>query len=148
EKDRNRRYETANGFAMDVQRYLADEPVLACPPSAGYRFRKFVRRHKAALTMASVIAAAVLLVVGGFGWMVRDREAQVAERARERQTQQEMIEREVKNAVMEANRLQGESKWAQALSWVTRAEGILAHGGRNEELRQRVHALRADLEMV
>src|SRR5262249_34555829 len=37
EKDRNRRYETANGFAMDVQRYLADEPVLACPPSAWYR---------------------------------------------------------------------------------------------------------------
>jgi serine/threonine protein kinase len=41
EKDRNRRYETANGFAMDVQRYLADEPVLASPPSAWYRFRKF-----------------------------------------------------------------------------------------------------------
>ena len=38
EKDRSRRYETANGFAMDVQRYLADEPVLACPPSAWYRF--------------------------------------------------------------------------------------------------------------
>ena len=37
EKDRNRRYETANGFALDVQRYLADEPVQACPPSAGYR---------------------------------------------------------------------------------------------------------------
>ena len=36
EKDRNRRYETANGFALDVQRYLADEPVQACPPSAGY----------------------------------------------------------------------------------------------------------------
>ena len=39
EKDRNRRYETANGFAADVQRYLDDEPVQACPPSAGYRFR-------------------------------------------------------------------------------------------------------------
>ncbi len=37
EKDRNRRYETANGFAADVQRYLDDEPVQACPPSAGYR---------------------------------------------------------------------------------------------------------------
>src|SRR5205814_9811608 len=37
EKDRARRYETANGFAMDVQRYLADEPVEACPPSRGYR---------------------------------------------------------------------------------------------------------------
>ena len=46
EKDRNRRYETANGFAMDVQRYLADEPVQACPPSAGYRLRKFLQRHK------------------------------------------------------------------------------------------------------
>src|SRR6187200_3048183 len=46
EKDRNRRYETANGFAADVQRYLADEPVQACPPSAGYRLRKFVRRNK------------------------------------------------------------------------------------------------------
>ena len=46
EKDRSRRYETANGFAMDVQRYLADEPVQACPPSAGYRLRKFVRRNK------------------------------------------------------------------------------------------------------
>src|SRR5262249_1189515 len=46
EKPRPRRYETANGFALDVQRYLADEPVLACPPSVGYRLRKFVRRNK------------------------------------------------------------------------------------------------------
>src|SRR5437667_11357734 len=46
EKDRNRRYETANGFAMDVQRYLADETVLACPPAAWYGFRKFARRNK------------------------------------------------------------------------------------------------------
>src|SRR5205807_5347264 len=55
EKDRNRRYESANAFAADVQRYLADEPVLACPPSAMYRFRKFVRRNKAALATASVV---------------------------------------------------------------------------------------------
>src|SRR3954452_22788300 len=52
EKDRNRRYETANGFAMDVQRYLADEPVQACPPSAGYRLRKFWRRNRAPVTAA------------------------------------------------------------------------------------------------
>src|SRR5207302_229801 len=49
EKDRRRRYETANGFAMDVQRYLADEPVLAGPPSAWYRLRKFVRRNRVRL---------------------------------------------------------------------------------------------------
>src|SRR5262249_8407708 len=59
-----RRYETANGFAVDVQRYLADEPVQACPPSAVYRLRKFVRRNKLALTTVAVLALAVLLAVG------------------------------------------------------------------------------------
>src|SRR5206468_3919361 len=63
EKDRSRRYETANGFAQDVQRYLADEPVLACPPSAWYRFRKFARRNTGALVSAAVVTAALLLAV-------------------------------------------------------------------------------------
>jgi WD40 repeat protein/serine/threonine protein kinase len=65
EKDRNRRYETASSFAADVQRYLHDEPVQACPPSAMYRFRKFARRNKAVLTTTSVVAFAVLLTVAG-----------------------------------------------------------------------------------
>src|SRR6185295_8835602 len=63
EKDRNRRYETANGLMADVQRYLADEPVQACPPSAGYRFRKFARRNKAVLLTASVVALVVSVSV-------------------------------------------------------------------------------------
>src|SRR5207253_6741202 len=71
EKDRNRRYETAKDFAADVQRYLGDEPVQACPPSAGYRLRKFARRNKRALTMVSVVVLAVLLLVGSVGWAVR-----------------------------------------------------------------------------
>jgi WD40 repeat protein/serine/threonine protein kinase len=62
EKDRNRRYETANAFAQDVQHYLADEPVQACPPSALYRFRKFVRRNRVGLVTAVLITAS--LVVG------------------------------------------------------------------------------------
>jgi WD40 repeat protein/serine/threonine protein kinase len=65
EKDRNRRYESASALAADVQRYLHDEPVLACPPSAMYRFRKFAGRHKAALVTATTVAAAVLLTVAG-----------------------------------------------------------------------------------
>jgi tetratricopeptide (TPR) repeat protein len=60
EKDRARRYETANGLALDIQRFLADEPVSAGPPTATYRFRKFARRHKAALRVA---ALAVLVLV-------------------------------------------------------------------------------------
>jgi serine/threonine protein kinase/WD40 repeat protein len=64
EKDRNRRYETANGLARDIERYLHDEPVQACPPSAAYRFRKFVRRNKAAfLTSLAVVASLFLAVV-------------------------------------------------------------------------------------
>src|SRR5690606_36184069 len=64
EKDRNRRYETASAFAADVQRFLADEPVLACPPTAWYRCRKFARRNRAALV---TMAAAVFVVVLGLG---------------------------------------------------------------------------------
>ncbi len=60
EKDRNRRYETAGGFAADVQRYLDDEPVQACPPSTWYRFRKFASRNKVALTTGAGVASAVL----------------------------------------------------------------------------------------
>ena len=62
EKERARRYETANGLAMELQRYLADEPVLAGPPSAGYRLRKFVRRNKGPVLMGSLIC---VLLVGG-----------------------------------------------------------------------------------
>ena len=84
EKDRNRRYETANGFAADVQRYLNDEAVQACPPSATYRLRKFVRRNKAPVLAG---AAIVLLLVGGIvgtalGMMRADRARQAeADRA-------------------------------------------------------------------
>jgi WD40 repeat protein len=63
EKDRTRRYETASAFATDVRRYLKDEPVEACPPSAWYRFRKFARRHQRGLLTASAFVGAVLLAV-------------------------------------------------------------------------------------
>ena len=82
EKDRNRRYETANGFAADVQRYLADEPVQACPPSAAYRLRKFARRNRG--PVATAVALALSLVVGGGAALAvqaqadRDRAARTA----------------------------------------------------------------------
>jgi WD40 repeat protein/serine/threonine protein kinase len=64
EKDRNRRYETASGLAADVQRYLADEPVLACPPTVGYQLRKFARRNKRALATAALLGVMLLVVAG------------------------------------------------------------------------------------
>ncbi len=62
EKDRSRRYETANGLALDVQRYLVDEPVQACPPSLGYRLRKLVRRNKGPVLAAVLV---ILSLVSG-----------------------------------------------------------------------------------
>ncbi len=59
EKDRGRRYATANDFAEDVQRHLAHQPVLASPPSTVYRARKFVQRHRVAVAMAAVVALAL-----------------------------------------------------------------------------------------
>jgi serine/threonine protein kinase/tetratricopeptide (TPR) repeat protein len=61
EKDRARRYATANGLGEDVRRYLADEPVHAGPPSAAYRLRKFARRNKAWVGAAAVVAAVLVI---------------------------------------------------------------------------------------
>ncbi len=64
EKDRARRYETANGLAMDVQRHLDTEPVIARPPSALYRFQKTVRRNKLAVTATGAVVGALIIGLG------------------------------------------------------------------------------------
>jgi tetratricopeptide (TPR) repeat protein len=61
EKDRRHRYETANGLAMDIQRYLGNEPVVARPPSQFYRFQKLVRRNKIVFTAGGAVAAALII---------------------------------------------------------------------------------------
>src|SRR5262249_59305813 len=79
EKDRNQRYETTNGLTRDIQYYLHDEPVQACPPSAWYRFRKFARRNKRALATSALLGLLLLAacgaVAGSIGWAMSDREA-------------------------------------------------------------------------
>ncbi len=68
EKDRSRRYETANALSLDIGRFLAGEPVSASPPSAGYRFRKFVKRHKLGFGTAAAVLAALILGLGLSLW--------------------------------------------------------------------------------
>jgi serine/threonine protein kinase len=68
EKDRARRYETANGLARDIQRFLSEEAVEARPPSAGYRFHKFVRRNKAAFSAAAACALMLLVATAVSAW--------------------------------------------------------------------------------
>ncbi|MFZ4574045.1 MAG: tetratricopeptide repeat protein [Phycisphaerales bacterium] len=79
EKDRQRRYETANGLAQDIRRYLAGDPVVAAPPSAVYVFRKMVRRHRTLVASSSAVGAALIVGVVGFAW-----QAQVARGQRDR----------------------------------------------------------------
>ncbi len=80
EKDRTRRYETANGFAADVLRHLAHEPVQAAPPSRAYRVRKFVRKHRGAVVAISLVALALVAGIAGTTW----RLFREAERVKER----------------------------------------------------------------
>ena len=68
EKDRSRRYETANDLAMDVQRHLNDEPVLARPPSTAYQVRKFIRRNKLATLSVTAISLSLLLGIAASAW--------------------------------------------------------------------------------
>ena len=68
EKDRSRRYESASALAADIQRYLSDEPVLACPPTTMYRFQKFARKHKPALATAAAIALCLILGTTVSAW--------------------------------------------------------------------------------
>jgi serine/threonine protein kinase len=80
EKDRARRYETANGLAADLQRHLSNEPVVARPPSATYRLGKMVRRNKAAFA-----ATAAVFLVSAAGIVVSTRQAIRATRAEQEQ---------------------------------------------------------------
>jgi len=81
ERDRNRRYETANAFAFDLERHLEHKPVTARPPTLGYTAAKFVRRNR--LGVSVLATAAVALVAGVIGiTRERDRSAQEAAKAR------------------------------------------------------------------
>jgi serine/threonine protein kinase len=87
EKDRNRRYESVSAVAQDVERYLADEPVSACPPSQAYRLQKFLRRNKATVLASLAVFAALIVGILAASWHAmqatreRDRAISAEERA-------------------------------------------------------------------
>jgi serine/threonine protein kinase/tetratricopeptide (TPR) repeat protein len=93
DKDRNRRYETASAFAADVQRYLHDEPVQACPPSARYRLRKFLRRNQSAVIAAALVLLTLLVGIAGttFGLVRAENRRFEAELAGKREENQRKV---------------------------------------------------------
>jgi len=79
EKDRTRRYNTANEFVTDIERYLSNEPVSAGPPSMVYKFGKFVRRNRLKVAASALVVTALfigsVLATAGFVAASRDRDA-------------------------------------------------------------------------
>jgi WD40 repeat protein/serine/threonine protein kinase len=97
EKDRTRRYATANGLGQDVRRYLDSEPILARPPSATYQFQKLVRRNQLVFAGAGAVAAALLIGLALSTWQFLEKSAAY---------------RRVANAEQEQSRLRREAEMA------------------------------------
>ena len=114
EKDRTRRYDTANGLARDIQRHLMDEVVEARPPSRGYRLKKFVRRHKGQVLAAGMVLFALLGGLGASFWQmgravtaegqskINAEEARENERQAIANAQHAITERDAKAKALEA----------------------------------------------
>ncbi len=147
EKDRARRYETANGFAADVRRYLGGEAVQAHPPSAAYRVRKFVRRHKGQVVAASLLLLALVGGVAGTTWgMLKAREQRAEALRQETIARGETAEKEKARAA-EAERAEGERRAKREaedqretalkrLRQIERSNGILAQIFEDLDIRQ------------
>ena len=122
EKDRTRRYATANGLVEDINRYLHDETVQACPPTAHYRFGKFARRNRIALITTAIVACSLLL-----GSVVSIWQATLARRA------EVLAETRLKN---ETEARQQASKISEALQQMLQAADPYEGKGTDYTVRQ------------
>jgi len=124
DKDRNRRYESANGLGMDIQHFLQGDPVTAAPPSAGYRLRKFAKRNRVAVVVSSLVAMAlVVAVVGtsaGMAWALAEkgRANQQSDLARQAQAS-------AQNAQKTAEEAHADALYAQYVSNIPAANSFL-----------------------
>ncbi len=115
EKDRNRRYQTTGGLVMDLQHYLADEPVAAGPPSAGYRLKKFVKRNRLQVMAACVVMLALVGGVAGTSWGLLRAEQRRLEAERALAAEEERAEGE-RLARLDARRQQRRAEAGEKLA--------------------------------
>jgi serine/threonine protein kinase len=118
EKERARRYETANAFALDIQRYLHDEPVLAGPPSTAYRLKKFLRRNKVPTLAAAVLLLTLLGGIIGTTWgLIRAENSRLSEVEQRKlaQAAEATAQTNERRAAAERDRAEQEKRVAQAV---------------------------------
>jgi WD40 repeat protein/serine/threonine protein kinase len=144
QKERNQRYGTVSEFAIDVQRYLAGEPVVAAPPSWSYRLRKFARKYRAALTTASLFAA--LLVVGVLVSTVLAVRARRAESATKQALTRVQEEQEKTKAALDAEQESALKAQANALKAQASEREANANAARVRAEEQRANLAQKDAE--
>lgn len=93
EKERERRYDSANGLAQDIHRYLSGQPVKAAPPSRIYRLRKLIRRNKLLVSSALGVSTALLVGIIAFAWQARIAQQRADELEQVSKFQGEMLQR-------------------------------------------------------
>jgi len=140
EKDRARRYETANGLVMDIQRYLNNEPIVARPPSQFYRLQKLVRRNKVVFVSGTIVLITLVIGLSVSTWLFfQEREAlRVQERLR-----QEAEQSRLESEQARANEIQLRKK-AEAREKVTQA-GVLANHNKMKEADELLKQVPAEL---
>ncbi|WP_152050679.1 serine/threonine-protein kinase [Tautonia marina] len=126
EKDRSRRYETANGLAADIERYLNDEPIAARPHTPGYRFRIFARRNRPALAATATVLFSLIVGLVGTAWQAvratrAEHDARAAEQLAQSRFEDEQrarlrAQRAEATAEREAERARNEAAIAQAVN--------------------------------
>ena len=130
-KNPRERYATAQEMASDLRRFLRDEPILARPLTLLKRTRRWARRHRPVMLSAAVASLAALTVLAGsIGWIMRDRAARQAK-----------LTADLHAAVEESQRLQKEGKWPQAQAAAARAEALLRDGAADPAVAERVRGL-------
>jgi len=134
-KNPEERYATAQEMATDLRRFLRDEPILARPVTLPMRMRRWARRHRPVMLSAAVASLAALTVLAGsIGWIMRDR---AARRAR--------LTDGLNAAVEELHRLETEGLWPQAQAAAARAEALLNYGAADLAVAERVRGLLREL---
>jgi len=146
EKDRTRRYETANGFAADVLRYLSGEPVIAAPPSTIYRLQKFIRRNRGKVIAASMVLLALLAGMAGTSWQWYRAEHSLAEEAKQR-TKAEENERAAEAARAEAvaQQSRAQEQEVEAIKQAAVAKAQEAEAKKQAEIAEAVAKFQTDM---
>jgi serine/threonine protein kinase/Flp pilus assembly protein TadD len=132
------RYASAQDLADDLRCFIEHKPIKARPPSWREQALKWSRRHPAAVRATLVALLAIAGVIGAsVGWIVRDRA-----------TRRTLLDHQIQQAIDETEAAYQSGKLIEATSAIKRAEGLISSGNVSEELQQRSHTWRADLETV